>query len=289
MSRLGPLRSFFHLQFSGLVVPLLLATGVGMAIDADFYLAYLFFLISGAWGACWWLCSDNTLGHEGRLKRALQGGHQAVILKRRKALKQGRFTGVIACLIITLAGCWFVRYKQNSFALASTSGLLEAASDPTPYNSCSKYSEADGKYLLLWGNGTSYFDQFPHTVVRVGTKQLLWLTRDAQGRIGVNADFRDPDMKMVAKIRDNIFQLNVNTIFTRLRTDFSTLAVNDNYDNPALRVRYINPRTISVTGAFNYPGIHPIIISPFVEHGGFNVCVNAPNDIYVEPGPGVPQ
>ncbi len=279
---------FFHLQFSGLVVPFLLATGAGLAFDTDFYLAYFFFIVSGIWATCWWLCSDHVLDREEALLKAVQS-HRGLVAKRRQALAKSRFMGVGVCVIVTLAACCLVRKKQVSTELNSPVGLLVPGSEPTPNNSCSKDSDANGKYLVLWGNGTAYFDQFPHTVVRVGTKQLLWLTMDQQGHLGVSADFRDPDMKMVAKIRDNDFQLNTNTIFTRSHTDFSTLAVNDNYDNPALRVRFLNPKTISITGAFNYPGIRPIVIPPFVEGKGFHVCENAPNDIYIEPGPGVPQ
>jgi hypothetical protein len=87
------------------------------------------------------------------------------------------------------------------------------------------------------------------------------LTLDAKGGIEVNADIRSPDMKLVANLRQNHFDVNPNEIFTKERPDFSTLRVTDSYGNVVLNVRFLNPHTLSVTGVLFYPGVAPIIIS----------------------------
>jgi hypothetical protein len=51
-------RKIFHWQFSGVIIPLCFATGVGMALAQQFGMAYIFFILSGTWCICYWLTSD---------------------------------------------------------------------------------------------------------------------------------------------------------------------------------------------------------------------------------------
>jgi hypothetical protein len=269
-------KAFFHHKGALWGIPILLGGGISFWTAGMFGWASVCFMISGAWSLMCWLCSEFL-----QEKRKLARKSDYVGFSPRQRPKFNAFPfwryGVSALMVLGTAGvCFYLHSLQIHKQLSENNGSLIPASDPTPDNACSHNPTLkQDDYLVLLGKEAAFFRTFPHTVIAVHrTVPLLWFTLDKDGGIEVNADIHSPDMKLVAKLRQNHFDINPNEIFKKERPDFSTLLITDSYGNSVLNVRFINPHTLSVTGVLFYPGVAPIVIpSP-----GFNeVCSGSTN------------
>jgi hypothetical protein len=258
------LREFFHDKGAlwAIPVPFWLGAGVAFFTVDRFGSAYVCVIVSGLWSLACWFGSDFLKEKRKQLRRSDHVGFMP-----RKPESKTRFAlwlYVIPALIgVTTVGlCLYVRSGQTVKELTENNGSLVPASDSTPTNACSHnpFLKKDD-YIILLGKEAAIFRTFPHTVIAVHRRiPLLWFTLDKDGGIEVNADIHSPDMKLVAKLRNNHFDLNPNEILTKERPDFSTLRITDSYGDPVLNVRFINPHTLSVTGVLFYPGVAPIVI-----------------------------
>jgi hypothetical protein len=272
------LGEFFHDKGAlwAIPVPLWLGAAVTFLTVDRFGPTYACVIISGLWSLACWFGSDFLKEKRKQLRRSDHVGFMP-----RPPESKTRFAlwlWIIPALIVvaTVGLCLYVRSDQTKKELTENNGSLIPASEPTPDNACSHNPTLKkDDYLVLLGKEAAFFRTFPHTVIAVHrTVPLLWFTLDKDGGIEVNADIHSPDMKLVAKLRQNHFDINPNEIFKKERPDFSTLSITDAYGNSVLNVRFINPHTLSVTGVLFYPGVAPIVIpSP-----GFNeVCSGSTN------------
>jgi hypothetical protein len=257
------LKGFFHHTYALWGIPILIGSGVSFLTADMFRLAYVCFAVSGAWALTCWLCSDFL-----QEKRRLARKSDYAGFRPRQDTKSNMYTvwlcGVSLLIVLaTLGVCLYLHSRRTYKQLSENNGSLIPASDATPTNACSQnpYLKRDD-YTILLGNEVAIFRAFPHTVISVHrTIPLLWLTLDKDGGIGVNADIHSPDMRLVAKLRQNHFDINPNAIFIKERPDFSTLRITDSYGNEVLNVRFLNPHTLGITGVLFFPGVAPIVIS----------------------------
>lgn len=257
------LNSFFHHKGALWGIPVLIGAGVSFLTTDMFGPAYVCFVASGGWALMCWIYSDFIQEKRRLSKRSDYAGFRPRQETTSNTYPFWLYSVSFIITLATLTACLYLHSRRTSKELSENRGSLVPASDPTPNNACSNspFRQKDD-YTILLGNEAAFFKSFPHTVIAVHRKiPLLWLTLDKNGGIEVNADIRSPDMKLIAKLRQNRFDVNPNEIFTKERPDFSTLRVTDSYGNEVLRIRFLNPHTISVTGVLFYPGVAPIIIS----------------------------
>jgi len=91
------------------------------------------------------------------------------------------------------------------------------------------------------GGSVAWSTHFPLTIVNIAGKDLLSVQRDPKGGLSVSAKIFDAEGKIIADIEDDEFTINQNNYFKRKRPDASTLIVYDQYDQPVLNIRYLNP------------------------------------------------
>jgi len=53
-----PLKRLFHWSYSGVLIPLFVSTGIGLALGGHHVLAYYSFVCAGLWCICYWVTSD---------------------------------------------------------------------------------------------------------------------------------------------------------------------------------------------------------------------------------------
>lgn len=93
---------------------------------------------------------------------------------------------------------------------------------------------------------------FPHTVIEVEHDKVktpvLSLARSQSGVITVLLDMRSKDGRIIARMDKDGFVVNRNN-FLEMKKDKSSLKIIDEYGSEVLKVRYLNPSAISVSGS----------------------------------------
>jgi hypothetical protein len=100
-----------------------------------------------------------------------------------------------------------------------------------------------GNSSATWTTG----DQM--AALRFGKQEVLTVRRTAKG-IAVSAAVFSADGRAVAQIIDNHFYINPNNFFRSERSDSHSLVVYDQQAQEVLRIRYLNPLSVKVTGVF---------------------------------------
>jgi hypothetical protein len=143
-----------------------------------------------------------------------------------------------------------------------THGWLVPANDPMPKNECSRLSPLPaGSLLLAIAGGGAYITTrtTKFLVIKLGDCRLLWMQRGPQGLL-IDADIFNPSGDLIARIRDNEFQLAFGQYSYVERTDASTLIVYDRGGKELLWLRYSNPNVVQLRGVFSCPNSLPITI-----------------------------
>lgn len=128
-------------------------------------------------------------------------------------------------------------------------GELVPANDPQSPG-CNAPSDALKLYLggnLIYQSSTS-LEQREHPVLSLGGKQIISFRKSGSG-IVVNAKVFGSDGRIIAELREGKFYLNENNYF-RSESDPSDLTVYDEHDEIALKIRYMNPTSIRISGKF---------------------------------------
>ena len=167
-----------------------------------------------------------------------------------------KWVGVLGILMMLGISISFVYSKGIERQLESYSDSLIPANDPDPPNQCllnpGTQIPTDAT-IIYWGNSTSFSNQKYLSLIQVRNRELLGMDRDARGNILVNAEVFGEDKKIIVEIHNNNFTVNQNNIFKMERPDRSSLRVVDQYNRPALSVRYLNSHAIKVLGLFYSP------------------------------------
>jgi hypothetical protein len=158
------------------------------------------------------------------------------------------------------------RSIQVSRELSELGGVLTPADDPDPSTPlCAAGFKDDLKIYL--GDGMAHVMRGGFPFYPIGTiKQtpegtlktpLVTIDKDEDGNIVVTADVRNMELKRVALVDRNTFEISESKIFRthRERPDKHTLDIYDEYGNEALYVRYLNSHAVKLSGILYYlPG-----------------------------------
>ena len=94
---------------------------------------------------------------------------------------------------------------------------------------------------FLASNSAFLIDRFPYHVVMMHSRPILWLQKNTDGSIGLNAEIFDSAGIVIAKIVNNEIHTNKNNIFYVTRTSHS-ITMFDRHDDQVFSVDYINER-----------------------------------------------
>jgi hypothetical protein len=177
----------------------------------------------------------------------------------------GAVVGVIVIPALVVALQWVdVREARNSTKLM-------AGKTPTPALPTQARVPQDALMVFL-GSTIAWATRMPHTVVEMGSDKMLVIDNDKSGNRLVVTVLKifDAGNNIVARIDEQGFWV-ANSIRIK-RVDPSTLVVFDHGDMEVLRITFLNPRALSITGVFRHAGLRTVSITPeFLDIGGMRI------------------
>jgi hypothetical protein len=168
---------------------------------------------------------------------------------------------LVTVIISAFCGLTFyIRNENISKVLASNEGLLVPDNKERPIISspCAQDVPKDA-FMFLFGSNIDWSVNAPHNAIRVGNDLLsISVQKDGHARIDRLSIFDDRDNIIAAIENDKLW---VDLSARRDRPDMSTLIVRDHLNREVLKIEFLNPKTIRLSGVFRYPGTRPIITS----------------------------
>jgi hypothetical protein len=161
--------------------------------------------------------------------------------------------------------------KERSIAtrvdvLDTLQGLLVPANEPDPSNPC-PFPIPRASFKVFLGSSVGFTSKPPLIALTMKGEDVLVMRRVERG-MAVSAKVLSPDGRVVAQLVDNRFFINPDNFFKVERPDEHSLIVYGRDGEKALDVRFLNPTSVRVLGAFHYPGAHSVIVEPDTIHIG---------------------
>lgn len=143
--------------------------------------------------------------------------------------------------------------------LSRNEGVLIPANIATPNlpRGCVKPVGALG--IFLGSTNVTWAIQFPHVALFMKKDEMLVIDREkTSGYLEIKTlRVFGPEGRVVASIHDGEFWVSSNV--RKKRPDESTLIVYDERDAELLRVSFLNPSALMITGVFRHPELSPIV------------------------------
>jgi hypothetical protein len=168
--------------------------------------------------------------------------------------------GASLLVLVVFSGLSYRAYiKSVQRELDLPYGELVPANDPSPSHANCRRSPSDAVFIYFGSAAVSYAPSgfTDHTVLRIGGHNLLSLNRSPKG-VTVSAQIFDSDGILV-EMDHGQFKVYRGDFIKREHPDGHTLVVYDKWNNERIRVRYLNPNAINITGRFFYPGYASIV------------------------------
>jgi hypothetical protein len=210
------LRAFFHWTYSQFFIGGLFAAGVAMLTYNHFLPAYVFFSVAAVWALIYWQVSDHLNAKaaelERRVERLRKKPKQEKALIAFKKARHSYWTSNLAgsaMLVMLFISCLVWTHSvQVEYELSLMTGPLLPANDPSPPNDvCAPNND---EIAVFMGQKAFKTAQFPQTVIRIGDDPVISMDRTPRGAISLSLDVRGNDRKIIARIQDNVFEINQN-------------------------------------------------------------------------------
>lgn len=136
--------------------------------------------------------------------------------------------------------------------------VLFAGKDPNPEHLSNHEIPNSGLRVYL-GAFLAWSDEFPHTIVMMRDEEILTMDSRSNGSIVLSV------LRMYDERGKIIVRFDGGEIWTAegirvKRSDKSTIVVFNTSDKEVLNVKFLNPKSVYITGVFHYPGLRPIVI-----------------------------
>ncbi len=116
--------------------------------------------------------------------------------------------------------------------------------------------------VILLGNFAVSTSEQSFVLLNLYGKNLLSISRQPSGRIAITAEIWGKDGNLLVDIKDNKFRPNPIRTLPVIRADPHWLKVEDERKNRVLSARFINKKTIRVSGIFRTEGgAYPVVIN----------------------------
>jgi hypothetical protein len=173
-----------------------------------------------------------------------------------------KFRGLIITVIIVIFGglTVYIRNENLIKELAANEGLLEPGDKRSPKipASCGA-AVPENAVLFFFGSNLDWSTDRPHAAISVGQELLsISVRKDGNASIDHLTIFDDRD-NVIANIEQNKLWVELGT--RQYRPDKSTLSVKDHLNKEVVKIEFLNPRSIRLSGVFRYPGAPPIVIT----------------------------
>jgi hypothetical protein len=162
--------------------------------------------------------------------------------------------------MVTIAALvWVLSWLNYREALTST--ILTPGNQPTPIHPLVR-GLPDNALLVLLGSNLAWATKMPHTVLMMGGEPIITIDRRRGSNQLVVTVLRifDDRNNIIARIDEDGFWVENST--RRKRPNPGVLQIFDHTDAEVLRIEFLNPTTISVTGIFRHSGSATTVITP---------------------------
>ncbi len=252
---------------------------------SQFKLAYSLTIFSALWWFGYFILSDKAQHKWDKLSKCAKSYKQKPQNHRkRERYKQASLSywmslvlSLAIIAIVTMSLLYWIAVTHEDYDLSLLEGRLYPADEPMPPNACSELAQQlseeqvgriarlrqDGLFILA-GDNASYATKFPLGVIEVSGKQVFSIDRANDGAVLASLDILSADGKVIVSVQNGRFKINSNNILpSKMRPDKHTLLVMDEFGREALKMRYLNKRTISINALLHYPPEwpEPIVIS----------------------------
>lgn len=249
MATRSALRRALHWQYSGVVLPLLLATAVGFMLGGRYVAAYVTYVVCGVWSIAWWITHDAVQSKREFLKRQIE---------RKRLTRRARISfwktvsyGVVPILATVLVGCIYTRRIEIEESLKEYHGLLYPDTLPDPYGTC---KPDDGQLAIYAGNYSLVAESFPQGVVAIHSMPVVVLDRKTDGAIALSLTIRSSDERVIVEMENGEFTVNQNNVLRMFRPDRSQLIIKDQFGTEVLNAHYLNKSAIRLAAKFYQGG-----------------------------------
>ncbi len=159
-----------------------------------------------------------------------------------------RIAGMLVISIATATGIATIYDYKLEQELKSNKGYLSPDNLATPTHRCFSSNPPAGTLQVYLGRGAFVVTNFHRIRFAVEGKVIFAMEALPEGDIGLSADIRTPEDKIVVSIDKNFFRVNPNTTLDFDREGSrSKLVIYDEYGD-ALSIHYLNRATVSITG-----------------------------------------
>jgi hypothetical protein len=126
-------------------------------------------------------------------------------------------------------------------------GTLKPSHDPMPDHWCNKI--VGNSFRVYFGDYLVVVHGFPNRVLSLANQDMLVLDKDIAGHISIKSMTVFDGDRVIAKVDDSGWQADS----FKKTEDQSTLIVYDHNDDEALRLGFLNPNAIRLSGIFQHP------------------------------------
>jgi hypothetical protein len=136
--------------------------------------------------------------------------------------------------------------RQNEM-IESLNGHLLPGDSPLPSlaeRGCEGMETDANDYFIVMKSATSWFHDFPHVVLSIKGRNMITVSKSSDGLLVVSMDIRTDKNILIARFDEQGFE--VSPALNRRHPDKSTIIVEDRYGNELVKVRYVNPRALSI-------------------------------------------
>ena len=242
---------------------LLFTAGVGMIYGDDLILGIITLSLAAIWGIAAWLVSDEL---RRRKPQPPTRSKYVKIQKYRSARRSyllWRFSVPLGIVVALVLSARFINNKREEKILRQYEGFLLPADEPDPPSFCTGDNASVPPFArvnpdvpkIFMGRNEAYGSHFPYVALRVRKQDRMVIDRDQRGRIALTLDILDAQGKVIVAFEKGHFTVVQSNILDMRRPDKSTLIVRDQYKNTVLDARYLNKRSLEISGLLQYPGV----------------------------------
>jgi hypothetical protein len=127
-------------------------------------------------------------------------------------------------------------------------------------------------WLVFLGSTIAWTTRMPHTIVEMGPDKMLVIDKDKSGDKLVLSALKifDDSNNAIARIDEHGVWMANSTRIKKL--DASTLVVFDRGNIEVLRIAFLNPKALSITGIFRHAGVRTVsITSEYLDIGRMRI------------------
>ncbi len=247
---------------------LLFTAGVGMIYGDDLNLGVITLSLTAIWGIAAWLVSDEL---QKRKPQPPTKPKYAKIQKYRRAKSSylfWKFSIPLGIVVVLVLSARLVNNKREEKILRQYEGSLLPGDKPDPPSFCTgdnanvmPFARVNPDAIKIFmGRNEAFGSHFPYVALRVRGQDRMVIDRDQAGRIGLSLDIFDAQGKIIVAFERGHFTVVQSNILDMRRPDRSTLIVRDQYKNTVLDARYLNKKSLEISGLLRYPGVGVIQI-----------------------------